>query len=448
MSLRPPDIDIDPDEPFANDKLARETQVKSLCELVTSDPEPVVIAVDGKFGSGKSTFLRMCAAQLREQENVVVVEFNAWQQSHTKNPLIDLTSALILKVQDNKLTQQLQELLKRIATGLGWSAASLVTNGAINPQHFQEPGKEPLFSRWEGIEKQREEFHGAIADILKETGGSFVVLLDELDRCMPQQVLDYLNIVRHLFDVPGVVVVIGVNQKELAHRVKHLYGEGCDAEVYLRRFWDFTLPLGEPTSEQLTAFLNVAFHGADVSERLSAVPNTFTDEFWKLLVRQSGMGLRDIQQTVHYLARVLTAVPVANKSNRDPFDKSTMFEQLLLAVFALRCIDRDTYTKLVSNECSVFDAAARFRENLNLNLNLDVYDIYPGHYLIALLLRLDPNQRLNQDEGTFIQLFVDADVGDKKQGVVVHGEYNGIPWSSFRAMPSLEHIDSLLSLTR
>ena len=83
MSLRAPDLDIDPDRPLTNDKLERETQVKSLCELVTSDTGPVVVSVDGKFGSGKSTFLKMCAAQLRgppfndaQEEKVVVAEFN------------------------------------------------------------------------------------------------------------------------------------------------------------------------------------------------------------------------------------------------------------------------------------------------------------------------------------------------------------------------------------
>lgn len=62
MPLRPPDIDIDPADPFKEDKLARKARVESLCGLVTSDPEPVVVAVDGKFGSGKSTFLKLCAA--------------------------------------------------------------------------------------------------------------------------------------------------------------------------------------------------------------------------------------------------------------------------------------------------------------------------------------------------------------------------------------------------
>jgi len=61
----------------------RETLAKSLCELVTSDTRPVAVAVDGKFWSAKSPFLKMWAAQLcvlpfedAREEKVVVTEFN------------------------------------------------------------------------------------------------------------------------------------------------------------------------------------------------------------------------------------------------------------------------------------------------------------------------------------------------------------------------------------
>ena len=138
MSLRPPDLVVDSVDPFKEDKLARKARVESLCGLVTSDLEPVVVAVDGKFGSGKSTFLKMCAAQLRkppseeaQEEKVVVVEFNAWQQSHTKNPLVDLTSALGLQVSDSKA-------LNLIVTRIAWNAVSAVTKGVVDQQTFQD----------------------------------------------------------------------------------------------------------------------------------------------------------------------------------------------------------------------------------------------------------------------------------------------------------------------
>ena len=284
MSFRPPELVIDSADPFKEDTLGRKPQVEALCTVIETDERPLVVSVDGKFGSGKSTFLAMCAAHLRQRE-VAAAEFNAWQQSHTNNPLVDLTSALIRQVPHS-------ERLKRVAAGIGWGVVSAVTQGAISRPNFQDGDAESLFKLWHDIEDQQQEFHRELRGVVGETGGPLVVFLDELDRCMPQQALDYLNIARHLFDVPGVAVVIGVNQDELAHRVRQLYGERCNADIYLQRFWDFTMPLREPDAKQMTSFLTGVFQGADVSERFSAAENTFTGAFWNLLVKESGMTLR------------------------------------------------------------------------------------------------------------------------------------------------------------
>ena len=440
MSFRPPELVIDPDDPFNEDTLGRKPLVETLCAVIETDERPLVIAVDGKFGSGKSTFLAMCAAHLRQkarlrEEEAAVAEFNAWQHSHTKNPLIDLISALIQNVPQSKR-------LKRVAAGIGWGVVSAASQGAINRQNFQEADTESLFKLWHDIEEQRQAFHSELESVVQEAGGTLVVFLDELDRCMPQQALDYLNIVRHLFDVPGVAVVIGVNQDELAHRVRQLYGEGCKADLYLKRFWDFTMPLREPTSKQLTAFLNGVFRGAEVSDRLNATDGNDTDAFWKLLVKQSGMSLRDIQQTVHHFARVLANAPVRDRSDSYPFGAGAMYE-LVLAAFALRSIDRDAYGKLVSNECSLFEAAASFRKKLNLTAD----SRHPGDYLTALVLCLDLNERLYVKEGTFTERFVEAGVGDDELAAEIQRICEGIRPRFIQARPSLEHIDSLLSLT-
>ena len=89
--MRPPELTIDPVNPFEEDLLARKQQVEALCAVIEADERPLVVSVDGRFGSGKSTFLAMCAAHLQQPQKVSVVKFNAWQQSHTKIPLIDLT---------------------------------------------------------------------------------------------------------------------------------------------------------------------------------------------------------------------------------------------------------------------------------------------------------------------------------------------------------------------
>ena len=93
------------------------------------------------------------------------------------------------------------------------------------------------------------------------------------------------------------------------------------------------------------------------------------------MANQSGMSLRDIQQAVHYIAAVLSAVPVSDRPGPELVDRRETFEQLLLAAFALRIVDRVTYDKLVAGEVSVFDAAATLRSKLISN---EIGDPHPG----------------------------------------------------------------------
>ena len=361
----------------------------------------------------------------RHQKQAVVVEFNAWQQSHTDNPLVDLTSALAAQVSYGKK-------LQRIAAQIGWNAVSAVTKGVIEHQTFRVSNHGSVSARWNDIETQRQAFRDELTSVV-EKEGRVVVLLDELDRCMPQQALDYLNVARHLFDVAGVAVVIGVNQDELAHRVKQLYGKGCDADTYLRRFWDFPLTLREPNATQLTNFLNGVYDGTNISSRFDH------GDVCQLLINQSGMSLRDIQQMVHHLAGFL---------DRDAGRNPTL-EDLVLAVYVLRTIDRNAYNKLISGERSLAETAASFREKLDLNLdpnrdpNLDPDNL--RLYLITLVLCMDFREPLNTD-GSFIERFVEAGVGTEEQAEAIQKMCSGVRSSLGGARVTRDGIDSLLHL--
>ena len=143
------------------------------------------------------------------------------------------------------------------------------------------------------------------------------------------------------------------------------------------------------------------------------------------------------------MARVLENVPLPDRSGRDPFDTSETLKHLVLVAFAMRTIDRDAYDKLMAEEFDLFQAAASFRKKLNVADD----SRYPGDHLTALVLCLDFNRSIDVSDEAFIERFVQVGVGDAALGAEIHRMCKGMKHHLFRAMPSLEHIDSLLSLT-
>ena len=123
MKLTPDEFKATKESPFADDRLDRQSQVMGLCEIIRAVDGHAVVSIDGPWGSGKTAFVKMCAAQL-EKQKVQVVDFNAWQESYTNNPLVDLVSAVAEKTSTD------EEKVKRALVSLGWHIAEQASSGA------------------------------------------------------------------------------------------------------------------------------------------------------------------------------------------------------------------------------------------------------------------------------------------------------------------------------
>lgn len=67
--------------------------------------------------------------------------------------------------------------------------------------------------------------------------------IDELDRCRPDVALSILELVKHVFDVPGVKFVFVANMQQLKAVIRKRYGQDVDADVYLEKFVNLTIAL-------------------------------------------------------------------------------------------------------------------------------------------------------------------------------------------------------------
>ena len=345
VPLRHPEFLVDSASPFEQDKVGREAFVRDLCARVMAQEQAAVVAITGGFGTGKSAALQMCAAVLRD-EGAIVTEFNAWQQSHTRNPLVDLASAL------SKERPEVWKRVLKVALRISSSLVSGMTGvpvGFDNLVDSQDGVKNDPFAAWAAIEKGVSDFKNALAAVVEGTESRFIVLIDELDRCVPNYAMELLNVARHLFDVPGVVIVLGVNRSELGHRVQQVYGENCDADAYLRRFVDLPIQLPRPEAHHLSDYTRgvVASAGA-------AQVSTFLSEALELLVAGGNASLRDSEQ----IARRFTQLRAAA-------DRPTSYWTLgTVAMLVLGVVDRSAFEDLAAGRTTSFEAIAALRESL------------------------------------------------------------------------------------
>ena len=83
----------------------------------------LVVALSSKFGSGKSTFLKMWTSALEKNEEMpLVVTLNAWESDYNGDPLFAIVSALAEAVQEKG---EAAGTLLEAAKDFGWFATAI-----------------------------------------------------------------------------------------------------------------------------------------------------------------------------------------------------------------------------------------------------------------------------------------------------------------------------------
>ena len=117
-------FDIPEGNPFANDKLDREKFAKVLTSVVNTYQNGAVIALNGTWGTGKTTFVKMWKQRLKSND-FPVIYYNAWEDDISEEPLLSLLRNLneIAKDHDDERLEKVLKTGARILAGIVVGAA-------------------------------------------------------------------------------------------------------------------------------------------------------------------------------------------------------------------------------------------------------------------------------------------------------------------------------------
>lgn len=304
---------------FEKDSLGRSRVSKQLSGLVEKLEDPVVIALDDKWGSGKSYFLkRWVAAHTNENEGTATtVYFDAFENDYLSEPLVALIGAISERIPDEQesLFEKVKTVGAKLAKPLFGIALSWATFGA--KQHLDDMGdaiaeaangeaKDAASALW-AAEAERKDAIQSFKDLLSElTEGDrppLVIVVDELDRCRPDYALSVLEIIKHFFAVPKVHFVLGINGEALENSVKARYGADIDAERYLRKFINVSFSLPRTIEQQGSVSTLYAY--AKQASREMELPDELADRCIKqicLVARRHDVSLRDVGKILSNIA--------------------------------------------------------------------------------------------------------------------------------------------------
>lgn len=279
MRLFPKPISVGEEEGFTqeNDLFGYFRFAKSLLGIFDKIDSPLITLLDGEWGTGKTTFVKMLSGELRK-DGFPVIYFDAFENDYLDDPFIALTSEVIslaqtLELQGQSKYTKLVNAAKKTATQVTVTSAKIaakaVTLGVLDNDSFDslddvasdigklalEKTEESLGKILESRNEQRSniaEFKEALTGIARHltpeedtSPKPLIFIVDELDRCKPDFALGLVEKIKHFFQVPDVNFLLVSNFGQLAHAVKATYGAGIDADTYLQKFYDFKINLPE-----------------------------------------------------------------------------------------------------------------------------------------------------------------------------------------------------------
>jgi hypothetical protein len=342
MRLFPPLVQVDESEGFTpvKDIFGRKKIADGLTHLVSNVEDPLVLAVDGQWGSGKTIFLKMWKGELQKQ-GFPVVYFDAFANDYFEDAFIPLAAEVVglahtrLKANVNAFDDlktkatKVGKLVLRSVLKVSVRAATL---GALDvgdiegtiadeietafDKHVgelitkQDSAKSDMVAFKEALQTLPKLF--APENTLDEDLKPIIIIIDELDRCRPSYALQLLERMKHFFSVPKVHFVLGVNLEQLANSVAATYGSGINGQLYLQKFIQLSVQLHDRFEHNQittsTKFLNHLLTQNNLVGKNRELIERCNIEILRA-ANQNNFSLRTLEQIYGHCMRVVAIIP-------------------------------------------------------------------------------------------------------------------------------------------
>lgn len=266
--------------------------------IKVGDGQPVSIGVSGSWGAGKSSLVKMIGESIKFQitsdpgktRDHIYIEFNAWLYQgfdDAKTALLQKVADKLKSVAEEKKTcvDKAKEFIERInwlktakyfapvATGalaggtVGGPVGAFI--GAVGGLFSQKgipsaeslgelkdaytkiaPDLQGLLNKKEekSVPKEIEGLRTLFQELLEKLNLTLVVLVDDLDRCLPDTAISTLEAMRLLLFIPHTVFIIAADEQMIRSSVRAHFGSIDLSDELVTSYFDklIQIPLRVP----------------------------------------------------------------------------------------------------------------------------------------------------------------------------------------------------------
>jgi hypothetical protein len=264
---------------------------------IGTDEEPLTVGIFGLWGAGKSTLLNLIGKNYGGNKDVIYVSINAWMFENYEDAKTAIMEALLRELKDNekipdKIRKSFVSLIKKIdflkvgtkvAATAAPAIASFVTgnplpmvlnlpNGAKEIETVIKSVSDSVKGIKDDYLKNDEIVDDSVVNNIRNFKNEFektleseeinrvVVLIDDLDRCQPERIIETLEAIKLFLSVKKTSFIIAADENVIQYAIKKKYPniDGFNIELdkeYIEKMIQVPIQIPELSSKDVQNYL-------------------------------------------------------------------------------------------------------------------------------------------------------------------------------------------------
>lgn len=264
---------------------------------IGTDEEPLTVGIFGLWGAGKSTLLNLIGKNYEGNKDAIYVSINAWMFENYEDAKTAIMEALLRELKDNekipiKIRKSFVSLIKKIdflkvgtkaAATAAPVIASFVTGNPLplvlnlpNEAKKIETAIKSVSDSVRGIKddylKDDETVDDSVVNNIRNFRNEFektleseeinrvVVLIDDLDRCQPERIIETLEAIKLFLSVKKTTFIIAADENVIQYAIKKKYPniDGFNIELdkeYIEKMIQVPIQIPELSTKDVQNYL-------------------------------------------------------------------------------------------------------------------------------------------------------------------------------------------------
>lgn len=267
--------------------------------LNSDDMLPISMGVFGNWGAGKSSLLKLIENKI-DQKKWIIIKFDAWLYQgydDARTAILEIIAIQLYKSAqaDNNIIEKIKNLLKRVDC---FRAMGLLAEGFINIMGFPtfgvigkavgsiegsfdgfqneeeyekfkksnndliDNGKKLLKSEQKKTPPQQiNEFRAEYDEIISSLKKKIVVVIDNLDRCLPENAIHTLEAIRLFLFLNNTAFIIAADEDMIKSSVTNFFKNLSDRHIndYLDKLIQIPIRVPKAGIREIRAYLYMLY---------------------------------------------------------------------------------------------------------------------------------------------------------------------------------------------